>query len=56
MSGPGWDHGAGNNTFTCVRQGCDHLLDRDVKLKASSGDLLPLRTLSPLPDVSSRLL
>ena len=27
-----WDHRAGDGTFTCVRQGCDHLLDQDVKL------------------------
>lgn len=40
--------------FTCVQQGCDRLLDQDVKLKVSSGGLLPLRTLSPLPDASSR--
>lgn len=50
------DHRAWDGTFTCVQQGCDHLPDRDVKLKASSGDLPPLQTLSPLPDASSRRL
>ena len=54
--GPGWDRRAGNATFTCVQRGCDRLRDQDAKLKVSSGGLPPLRTLSPLPDVSSRLL
>lgn len=52
--GPGWDCRTWDGTFTCVQRGCDRLRDQDEKLKASSGGLPPLRTLSPLPDASSR--